>query len=1100
MARFKNCLKSNFFIDRANELMDGCSNIPPRNMNILPKLSAILLLTFATGLPALHASTLPFVTTFSSDPVGSLPSGWSQDLAQAPAVSSAFGASGDVKSTLFSAGNQGMRATFATTSDIQWDFWIRPTGTGRSVTVGTYDSSNRYGIWLSFGVTAGSVSYYANGMWTAVPGVTFAAGKWYRVRVVGRVGPDKSFDFFMSNGTDSVLPDRAQGRRLPLRDQTTSGFAAAHLGTYSFSSSAYMDDSVLQVPLADGFEGNSAGVLLPAGWTSAGSSNPEINASGADGSQKSLRIFQTTNRIEKSFEPADEVCVDFKVYPEGTGRSVTMSLMDETRKFGPYLSFGVSAGKASYYANDQWTTLSSPTLTAGSWHRVRVVVRLLPSPSFDLYIGNAGQDSLPALPQASNLPFRDPSVVNLSSVALDGVGLASAAKVDNVEIVQGLDPLPPVPTTPSDQLVYRLPSPSFFWEGSPSADSFEMQIAADSSFSNVIDSDTIAINRYVNAQPLSPGTYYWRVRARGTGGLASEYGPIRQLTILAPTNVYSIPADADAATIQNTIANAVTPAVVNFASGTTYTLSPSASYLIALGNKSDLIINGNGANLVFTNPMVGLASFSNCQRLIMRDLTVDFNPVPFSVGTIVSSQSNGEFVVDVDSGMPAFNAAHMVANWTWGVLLDPAVPGKLKDGAPLVVDTSKTYGAQLVSGYTNRFRLKLADPSNSIHFTANTKYIQFARDPGGKSLVTFSGGNSVDVTCLNITNYAISGGHYICTDGSDYKILNCKALIKSGRWFGGNADGVHVRYNGVGPWVEGCEFNGIGDDSVALYSKGVFIQQKLSNSSLRLGTDYFTLTVGSRFTIFNPREGTAVAENRKVLSVTAVGSPVTAWDVTFEPSVTAAIQTSDPDPLKNDQVFDSTRVSSQFALRNNTFKNVRRFGSIIRASYGVIEGNTYENISDIPIVFRNEPDHWRNGLNSSDIRVQNNVIRNSGFSASAQNKGQIELMLAKLGSSTLLNTFGAWRGHRRMVIEGNEIWNWQERGIVISNAGKILVSKNKISADAGVTFNNSRNHYGIEVDNTEDLQLLGNNITDPRPMTQGISVSTNVSGIVIEEP
>lgn len=58
--------------------------------------------------------------------------------------------------------------------------------------------------------------------------------------------------------------------------------------------------------------------------------------------------------------------------------------------------------------------------------------------------------------------------------------------------------------------------------------------------------------------------------------------------------------------------------------------------------------------------------------------------------------------------------------------------------------------------------------------------------------------------------------HYASMDSTDNKFINCKTLVKAGRAFGGNADGIQARANRIGPWIEGCAIDTIGDDGVSM--------------------------------------------------------------------------------------------------------------------------------------------------------------------------------------------------------------------------------------------------------------------------------------------
>ena len=1059
----------------------------------LPKTAVNLTIAFTAFVFASpsEAVTLPNISTFANDNAGTLPAGWMPAELNAPAVSTAKAAPGDSKSVAFTGNTQGMQLPLPATGSLQWDFWVYPTGGNRSLTVGTIDSLSRFGVWITFGVSSGQVSYYANNVWTAIPSISYAANQWYRVRIVTRLTPSPTFDFYLSSPGSPNLPSIPQGRNLPLRDPATSGFAYARVSTHSFASTAYFDNSALQAPAADGFESNAIGLSVPTGWVNAGTTVPEILGSGADNSSRSLKLFQSSNGVSLPFSIADTVTAEFKFSPASLSRTLTFTLMDQDNRWGPYLSFGSTLGKLSYFANNVWTIVPGVTLSAvNAWYRVKLVARTLPTPGFDVYVSASNSDVLPASPQGVNLPLRDPLALDFASLNLNAFALAAASLVDHVEINPEPGPATPNLNLPVVNAVSILPTPSFDWNGSSSADVYETEIATDVDFTNVIDADRIAISRYVADQDLSPGIYYWRVRSRGLNGLdglASAYTPGRKLTIQTPSNIYTIPASASAAQIQSIISNAATPAVINFAADATYTLDTAAgSYMINLTSKNDLIINGNGAKILFTNPMAGLARLISCKRILLRDLTIDHATAPFSVGTIVSTTAGGNFTVSLDNGMQPFNSPIMLTHWTWGVLLDPAVPGKMKNSTDLVIPTVPGNVTQNGNLYT----LKLANPGQIGQFTVGTKYIQFARENGGVSLV-YSALNTEDLTCLRITNYSISGAHYVNTDGSNFKILKCRSLIKSGRWFGGNADGLHVRSNSTGPWMEGCEFQGIGDDAVALYSKGMFITQKINNNTLRLNSDFFNLAVGHTFTVFDPRTGSAVAQNLKVTAITPVGNPVL-YDVAFTPAFTGAIQTSDSNPLKNDQVFGQTRINNGFAIRGNTFSNIRRFGSVIRACHGVIENNTYESVSSVAINIRNEPDTWRNGLFSSDILIANNTIRNSGFDNSAQSLGQINIALYKLG-----HQFGSWRAHQRISIVGNVISNWQEDGIQVRNAKDIEILNNTITADPGFNFTNPRPHHAIHLNNVENAAILSNTISDPRPLTPPSINVQNSTGVFV---
>ena len=85
---------------------------------------------------------------------------------------------------------------------------------------------------------------------------------------------------------------------------------------------------------------------------------------------------------------------------------------------------------------------------------------------------------------------------------------------------------------------------------------------------------------------------------------------------------------------------------------------------IVLKQPSGVEINGNGAQLINTARTATL-QISGASRLTIRDLTIDYDPLPFTQGTIASfDRAAREIIVNVDPGYPD----------------DPALLGTITDG------------------------------------------------------------------------------------------------------------------------------------------------------------------------------------------------------------------------------------------------------------------------------------------------------------------------------------------------------------------------------------------------------------------------------------
>jgi hypothetical protein len=663
---------------------------------------------------------------------------------------------------------------------------------------------------------------------------------------------------------------------------------------------------------------------------------------------------------------------------------------------------------------------------------------------------------------------------------------------------------PPILLMPSAGAQTYTPAPSLRWAPVDGAEDYRVQVAKDAAFTVDLIEDRTPIPRYVVAKGLAPGTYFWKV-ATVKGNQTGPFSEVSNFAVLPHQKVFPVPAGADVATIQRIVGEAAaqTPARVVFAAGAEYRVAPERR-LLHLSKVYDLEFDGNGSTFVITNPTAGFIHLDRCERVTMRNFVIDYDPVPFSVGTVQTVDlAGGSFTLRADPGMAEFDAANMLRSWMFGVTLDPNTPGRMKTSSALVVGAGSnlTREGDLVT-------IPLGNKAALGAFAPGDKYVQFARKDTSELI---SGENSNELVFLNITSYAAPAGHYILLYCSDAKVLGCSQLIRPGRWFGGNADGVHVRSSEIGPWVERCTFEGLGDDAVAIYSKGIVILEKPSDTTLRLDKGFFTLHPGSSFLIFDPQTGNPVAENLTVKAVTDEpqsdrfpahklvefspgfsGSVVTEFTEAVEGDPETARESHEArikDGWKHLQVFDRTAQHHEFMIRRNVMKQIRRFGAIIRAEDGAVEENEFVQTSDSAITIHNEPYFWRNGLHSKNILIQNNAIRDSNFSLSARDKGSINVLLRRISSEDQGKTWkdipSEWRGHHGLTIRNNTISQWQQRAISVQSARDVVITGNRIEQTLPNTLGTGP-QYGIYLENVSDANVTGNTVEASPFLTDAI--------------
>lgn len=662
-------------------------------------------------------------------------------------------------------------------------------------------------------------------------------------------------------------------------------------------------------------------------------------------------------------------------------------------------------------------------------------------------------------------------------------------------------------------------NPSFTWLAVTNGYSYDIQLATDTGFTNIITTRTnLYITRFVPVSQLPAGKVYWRVKTRNEAGTDSSAWSARFTYIVAqPARTYTIPAHATLKAIKDTMRQAImnTPSILAFTADSSYVIEGSFTGLFAIdtANINDLIIEGNNAHiLIKDNPHVGFMRIQNSNRVTVRRLTVDWDPLPHTLLDVISVNNTDTNALNINVRLrtvtgkaslyyPAiYDNPSFTDHWSWAYLVDPADPGSLKkinnnsigiqpaDVTPLACKDTPTYNIYHPGSKTGK------------NFAVGDVLSIVARDNVGP---LFSTRNCTDLVFDSIINYASPIGCYYSYDGSDMKILNCQTPLKdASRLVSANADGVHCRANAMGPWVENSTFTGNADDGVALYNKGIFVRSKINTTTLTVtNNEFMNLKKGHIFRIYTPKTGKVMGTN---FTVDTVFLQSGAYRVQFSP----AIPTSDYDGLvdmniadlqQNVQLFNTNLRNERFMISNNRF-TVRARGSIIRSAKGMIENNQYFSCSSPAISLYNEASFWYNGLYSRDIWIMNNDIRNSGFDVLGEDAGAINVRINKI-DSVALNTYNdvmspTSKDHANIFIRNNTIRNFAQHGISLFNAANCVIEGNVfISTMSGFFW--PGNHYGIYINTTHGVSIISNDFSGDTRTPKTLIQQVNDTGTIV---
>lgn len=471
--------------------------------------------------------------------------------------------------------------------------------------------------------------------------------------------------------------------------------------------------------------------------------------------------------------------------------------------------------------------------------------------------------------------------------------------------------------------------------------------------------------------------------------------PLLSLAVPPMTNIaVGLPGTNDIQLIQNALnraAGAGVPSEVVFTAGATYVLTNSAligGTAVTLSAASNVVVNGNGANILITNPRIGFLDVLMCTNVIVEGFSVDYKPLPFTQGIVsqnfyTQTQGPKESAIEVmiDTGYPSpTNANYLDPNAErWGTVMNPTEPGRGADNSLTICIYTNVVQTNVDGAY--KVEMPFANQTRTI--APGSIWCMISR---WNNSMVFNAAKSCQVTFLGNTNYAGAGASYTATLTPLVNEVNCEVQLgpppagaAAPRRRSSNADGGLIVESRIGPWVQGCNFTGLSDD-VANACVNPFVPLTIpANPTASLGLGGynssgspttlvgFQLQVGDQIIFFDASTG-AVFDRA---SVTAVSLP----NATFDHAITNIDS--------NTLIFDSTLNTSAVYL-NNHFSNSRIHGIYARANnlliaHNNISGMGLSAISAFPALNLSTP----NSYLPTNVVIMDNVLSDCSFSREA---------------------------------------------------------------------------------------------------------------------
>lgn len=525
----------------------------------------------------------------------------------------------------------------------------------------------------------------------------------------------------------------------------------------------------------------------------------------------------------------------------------------------------------------------------------------------------------------------------------------------------------------------------------------------------------------------------------------------------------------DIAIIQNALTFAVTngaPTEVLFDSGVTYIVtnnSRTADMPLNLTGANNVIINGNGCEILIKNPRIGFLHLAKCTNTIVENITVDYDPLPFTQGFVtrnlytdppagVAKEPAIEF--RLDTGYPAPTNANYVDAFAytnaerWGIVMDTNNPGRGADNRRTIY----TYTNVVQTNVSGVFKVKFGFASSMQGIQSNDFWCMVSRWNGSS---VYGAANCYQLTFLNLTDYAGAAANFQASETPLVNEINCTVGIgpapagaMHGRIKSSNADGGYFGNSRIGPWVQGCHFTGLSDDVANAYTEPFVITNapgtptdtfslwNYNNAARPTPVAAGTFLPGDQLLFFDAYTGAVFDQ----AVVTGTNSPDVTVDHAISGIVNGIYQT-------NTLVINNSLNTSAVYL-DNVFSNSRIHGIYCRANNILIAHNTISGmglsaISGFPALDLGSP----NSYVATNAIILDNVLSDCSYSYESINNtipyqepafALIELHQTRYTNDFVTNSF-AISGIR---ILNNAFLNWRRAPLSLHNVTDVFIYGN----------------------------------------------------------
>jgi parallel beta-helix repeat protein len=543
--------------------------------------------------------------------------------------------------------------------------------------------------------------------------------------------------------------------------------------------------------------------------------------------------------------------------------------------------------------------------------------------------------------------------------------------------------------------------------------------------------------------------------------------------------------------------------VFNLGKNATYRIKRS----LAFKDLNGFELNGNGAQLINTTRSQTLA-ISTSSHATIRDLVIDYDPLPFTQGTIAGFDKKAlQIDVKVDPGYPD----------------DPSFLATITDGFFKVMDRhTKALKVGARDFITPAKVEKVSEGVIRVHlrWSANDCFPSQLPVVIG-DVVTIANGSAhaivvdgSEATSFIDVKLLASPGMGLLENGGAGSMLLQKLSIVPGprpknatadRLVSTNSDGSHFISVERGPTIEDCSFANTSDDAVNVHGFYYYVVQKLAAARYLLTPKWdIGLAAGdeiesceqasfrslgrSKITQLTKRHAPELKS--KIATIWKSKSPTTQSDLIYEVVLQQDV------PLKvGDSITSLSRIGAGTSIRRCSFHACGRV--LVKAPNTIVEECQFTYASGTALQGGSDIGFWSESGFAENLTLTNNRFSHCVTGANELTAGNGALGAIYIGMSAPDSTKGFPNNfqNRNVIIEGNHVDDSYIYGIFVANADGVKIINNEIGQtfirgtayDAGQLYG-IKPSSAIYIGRSRNVTINGNTMAHGRVAKSAVAV------------